>query len=384
MPLHHEFAIKGLIHINLFMGLICLSWSIEAIWRKTMNKVSQDPRDVKVADFPTSASLRDKFSYLLNYAVLAPSGHNTQPWLFQILDDSVKVIFDKSRVLGFVDPDHRELVISCGAALCNFELAARHFGLQTKISFTPDGGPPDLLASITVKEGKPPTDTEQALFAAITSRQTNRSPFTQDEVTPLMLADCIAAAASYDIQFNHCDDDHTKSVVAEIVMQGDRWQFAQPWFRSELATWMHSSKKGSRDGMSGSRFGIPDLFTPVLGFIMRTFNIGKQVGRANSEKIRSASPVIALFSSRNDNIEDWLNTGRALEHCLLSLCAAGYTASYLNQAVETKPLRKRLRLVFESLPYPQLMIRIGKAPPGIYSVRRSVEECLLKPIKANT
>ena len=343
-----------------------------------MTTLYQDPRDVKLDDFPSSASIADKFRYLLNYAVLAPSGHNTQPWLFELADDSVKVMFDRSRVLGFVDPDHRELIISCGAAICNLELAARHFGLQAKVDVTPDSGSADLLASISLTEDSPPTNAEQALFAAIKTRQTNRSAFTQDDITPAVLAKCIAAAARYDIQFNHCDDDKTKSVVAEIVMQGDKWQFSQPWFRTELATWLHSSRKDSHDGMSGRRFGIPDLFTPLLGFVMRTFNIGKQVGRANSEKIRTASPVLALFSSNHDNIADWVNTGRALEQCLLSLWADGYAVSYLNQAVETKPLRNRLRLVFDSLSFPQLMIRIGKAPPGQYSVRRSVDECVLK------
>lgn len=343
-----------------------------------MRKVYQDPRGVKVEDFPAAASLKDKAHYLLNYALLAPSGHNTQPWLFHIEDDCVKVIFNRNRVLGFVDPDHRELIISCGAAICNFEVAARQFGLQTNVTICPDSDTPDLLVNISLTEGKSATTEEQTLFSAIKTRQTNRSPFSQDDIVPAVLAKCIAVAARYNIQFNHCDDDKTKAVVAEIVMQGDRWQFSQPWFRTELATWLHSSRKDSRDGMSGRRFGIPDLFTPVLGFIMRTFDIGKRVALKNSDKILTASPVIALFSSSHDKTADWINTGRALEHCLLSLSAAGYTVSYLNQAVETKGLRNKLRLLFDSLDYPQLMIRIGKAPPGVYSVRRSVDECLLK------
>ena len=35
-------------------------------------------------DFPVSGSDDDKLRFLLNYAVMAPSNHNSQPWMFRI------------------------------------------------------------------------------------------------------------------------------------------------------------------------------------------------------------------------------------------------------------------------------------------------------------
>jgi hypothetical protein len=171
-------------------------------WQMAMSKVYQASREVKVEDFPAAASLKDKAHYLLNYALLSPASHNTQPWLFHVEDDCVKVIINRSCVLGFVDPDYRDLIISCGAAICNFEVAARKFGLQTSVTICPDSDTPDLLVNISLTEGKPATDTEQTLFAAIKTRQTNRSPFTKDEVPHGVLADCIAITAGYTMQFN--------------------------------------------------------------------------------------------------------------------------------------------------------------------------------------
>jgi nitroreductase len=35
-------------------------------------------------DFPIAGTPAEQLRFLLHYAVLAPSGHNSQPWLFKI------------------------------------------------------------------------------------------------------------------------------------------------------------------------------------------------------------------------------------------------------------------------------------------------------------
>ena len=40
-----------------------------------------DPWQIKAVDFPAKGTGADKLSFLLNYAVLAPSILNVQPWL---------------------------------------------------------------------------------------------------------------------------------------------------------------------------------------------------------------------------------------------------------------------------------------------------------------
>jgi hypothetical protein len=45
---------------------------------------------------------------------VAPSLHDSQPWLFQIGDDRVDVYADRTRQLEVLDPAGRELLISVG------------------------------------------------------------------------------------------------------------------------------------------------------------------------------------------------------------------------------------------------------------------------------
>ncbi len=47
-------------------------------------------------------------------ATLAPSVHNTQPWRFDLGPTSLDLSADATRRLPVIDPDGRQLRISCG------------------------------------------------------------------------------------------------------------------------------------------------------------------------------------------------------------------------------------------------------------------------------
>ena len=57
--------------------------------------------------------------FLIEQAVKAPSGHNTQPWMFRISETEIDICPDYSRALPVVDPDNRELFVSLGCAAEN-------------------------------------------------------------------------------------------------------------------------------------------------------------------------------------------------------------------------------------------------------------------------
>ena len=75
------------------------------------------------------ASAPPDWLYLVAQATQAPSGHNSQPWLFKLNPDSIEVHPDLKRSLPAVDPEHRELYVSLVWCLKSkhqiIELAAR-------------------------------------------------------------------------------------------------------------------------------------------------------------------------------------------------------------------------------------------------------------------
>lgn len=67
--------------------------------------------------------------------------------------------------------------ISCGAALCNLRLALAVAGTPADVRLRPYPGQLDLVARLTPAAPRPATPTDQALYAAIARRHSNRAPF---------------------------------------------------------------------------------------------------------------------------------------------------------------------------------------------------------------
>ncbi len=132
------------------------------------------------ADYPHAGAAEDRMRFLLGYAILAPSGHNTQPWLFRLSPDGVDLIADRTRCLPVVDPFDRALVISCGAALGHLRTAMRFFGHEPVIQLLPEPADPDLLARVIFGSPVAPGDADVERFRSITRRRTTRLRYPEE------------------------------------------------------------------------------------------------------------------------------------------------------------------------------------------------------------
>lgn len=328
-------------------------------------------------DFPFEAQAKDQLSFLLKFAILAPSSHNTQPWRFRLTDDYVDLLADRTRALPVVDPHDRELTISCGAALDHLEVAAKNYGRKLLIELGNKSASLDRLARIRMNANRSVEDSCNDIFEAIPKRRTTRMKF-EDKPIPDELAErCESIAFEFGVELVLISDGAIRAKVAELVAEGDHIQFADPRFRKELASWVHSRRKSSKDGMSGDAFGMPDILSSLGAFVIRTFDIGKGIGAGDKKKIVDGSPMLAIISTSNDDVQYWMDTGRALSRILLTLTAAGASASYLNQPIEVESLRQRLRQTAGCKGIPQLLLRLGYGPRVSPSVRRPVEQVIV-------
>lgn len=76
-------------------------------------RAGEPPRDA------ISPFLYSEIRTILEYASLAPSSHNAQPWTVRVGDGELRVGSDQSRWLPGVDPPNRGLALSVGAFLKN-------------------------------------------------------------------------------------------------------------------------------------------------------------------------------------------------------------------------------------------------------------------------
>lgn len=326
---------------------------------------------------PNAAELNELYKHLLQYAIFAPSEHNSQPWLFRICDDSLELIADRTRGLPVVDPHDRAMTISCGAALDHLVLAARNMGRDLSVDLCPDPGDDDLLARVRLDGYAVPSSAEKSMFAAIPERRTTRARFEPKALPKDVSTRCMDIAESSGVELTLVRDSSRRSEIAALVTHADRMQLSSLRFRRELASWVHALRDKSRDGMSQQGLSMPEVMSPHGTLVIRTFDAGKGIAAANREQICEGSPTFAVLSAPTDVVTDWLATGRALSRLLLTLTAAGATASFLNGPMEIRELRPRLRNIMHCRGVPQLLMRFGYGPKIEPTLRRDLSEFLI-------
>ena len=287
---------------------------------------------------------------LLKAAALAPSSHNTQPWLWRLRGDALELLADRTRALPVNDPDDRELTISCGCALFNVRAAAAAAGLDAAVQPLPDPAEPDLLARVALRRTTRPA-AEALLQGALAERRTVRQRFAADAVGAAGVAALADAARREGATFTVLDTAERRLRAAELVAEGDAAQWADPRWRRELAAWMHPRRQG--DGLS-----MPALAVPVAQAVVRTFDMGHGVG-AKDRQLADESPLLAVLWTDGDTAADWLAAGQALERVLLTGVQHGLQASYLNQPVQVAALRPKLQQLVGRPGWAQVLLRMG-------------------------
>ena len=119
---------------------------------------------------------------LVRYATLAANSHNTQPWMFELEDNSITIHPDFGRRCSVVDPDDHHLYASLGCAAENIVLAARAHGLEAQVTLPGPSGD-----SIRI-DFEPTAASESPLFQAIPQRQCTRTAFDGKPVDSARLA----------------------------------------------------------------------------------------------------------------------------------------------------------------------------------------------------
>lgn len=324
---------------------------------------SQRPWTVQETAFPSDGTVAEQSRFLLRYAILAPSTHNSQPWEFAIDDGTVYVFADESRWLQVADPEKRELYISLGCAIENFLLAADHFGFDTSVEYDPHEEP-DAVASIILWRDDGVATTSD-LFSVITERQTNRNVYDEQQI-PGDVLDRIEESASEDDVAVLLGDDQTKAKIANLQREADERQFDDPNYRRELGRWIGSGS-----------LGTSWLVARIGQLAVTHLDLGRWEGTQNSRLLRSA-PEVALVLTESNDTASQIAAGRAFERVFLIAIAQGVAVHPMNQILQLPDLKQELIDHIDangrSL---QLLFRMGYGPPEeSRRPRRSVEAVL--------
>jgi hypothetical protein len=303
-------------------------------------------------DFPDRAPAADKLEFLLRYAVLAPSSHNTQPWRFRAEGARLMLLADRARWLRVADADQRELHVSLGCALENLRVAARHFGEELEVEPLPEPGGDGSVAilGLAPEAGGHPHAAEHGLFEAIRDRRTNRRVYRDQPLAPedfLHLCDAGVPGACVFLT----SDGAIRRRVDELSVRADVVQFADPAWREELGRWM-----------SAGAFEMPWLVARMAKLAVTWLDLGRGTARRDVDLLDGAPAVGAVATPGTDGLAARLEAGGVFEHLWLRAATLGLALQPMNQILQVAELKREVAgLLPEGSGTPQVVFRVGHA-----------------------
>ncbi|WP_405166683.1 hypothetical protein OG203_17240 [Nocardia sp. NBC_01499] len=300
----------------------------------------------------------------LTIACRAPSVHNTQPWRWVFDGTRLFLYSDTAQRLIAADPQSRQLIISCGAALDHARQAFVAMGWFAYATRMPDPDRPELLAVFEFRPWCGALNRTAARVRAIPLRHTDRLPMAAPGDWSGVLETVRELARPHHVTVDEITDDD-RPRLAEATRQVTALRRHDSAYQDELHWW---------SGHSESHAGVP-----VAALISDNEAARVDVGRAfPSAPYSTRRPDLddhsrlVVLSTIGDSPGQWLHTGEALSALLLECTARGLTTGILTHITELMTTRAEIAELITQPGVPQVVIRIGTAPAetGIDSTPR--------------
>jgi Nitroreductase family len=337
-----------------------------------------DDKQPHAASAPGVDPPDDVADRVVQAAVWAPSVHNTQPWRFGAGNGRIDLHADDSRRLAVADPDGREMIISCGAALFTARLALRSLGWIPQTLVFPEQSQPLFVARVTWSRGAAPTELEQQLADQVRQRRTHRGGFDPLPLSAALIRVLREGAKHDQATLRVLADDAARAALATVVQEADQALRSHPLYLRELAAWTAAPGGARRDGVPPESYPPgPDRTYPR--FPGRDFAHGHGWGTGVVSAVppgRSAG-LVCLLTTARDTPSDWVNAGQAMQRMLLTAAANGVAAALHSQPLEIARIRDRIRASMCDGSFPQMIIRLGTVIQNAASIRRPASSVLL-------
>jgi nitroreductase len=280
----------------------------------------------------------------LRAAILASNPHDTQPWLFKVGENAITVFADRERHLGTFDPFRREMHLGLGAAIENFVLAARAFGLFADVvpmdgalSLSPNTSPiPAARVELT-----PMTAARDALFAAIPNRHTNRGPYRADQsISSESLHRLTGLVTSDDVRVAFVEDKHARGELGALIVEATERIIGDSEMSADSARWFRTGRRdinAHRDGVTVDTAGLSPLMTTAAKLLpdMDAKSADRYWLSMTGDTQVPTAPVFGIVLVRDRLNMRWsIEAGRAWQRLHLAATAEGLGAQPLNQPVE--------------------------------------------------
>lgn len=270
---------------------------------------------------------------ILDLARWAPSGDNTQPWRFEVVDDLHAVVhgFD-TRDHCVYDLDGHPSQISIGALLETAAIAATAYGLSTEVRRRTEC--PDTRPTCDLYFHPNPGVRADPLIGAITSRSVQRRPMQMRRLT-LVEKQSLEASVAQSHRVIWLEDFNTRLKTALLMFRSAKLRLTMPEAYRVHCAVIEWDAQFSVDRIPDQALGADAATTRLMRFVMHswervdffnTFLAGTWMPRIQMDLVPAlacAAHFVLHAKTPASNIDDYLSAGRALQRFWLTATHLG-------------------------------------------------------------
>jgi nitroreductase len=296
----------------------------------TVDEASRDrgplPRPVTGT---TESPSPDEISYIVEHAILAPSGGNVQPWKFRAKAGVLACHVDEAKASAFLDFEGTASTVALGAAIENATLAAGSLGFSTQVGSLAEE-PAVYGRQLRFERANAPAP---ALFEQVWRRVTNRRKGDNRILAAADRSALEASLADSRTRLQVVTDANQRSALGALLGRADRLVYLSKRMHHDLVhelRWTPEEVAEKRDGIDLATLDM----SPSDVAAMRTLQSWPALelvksrggGRAlteNAHKRVAASSGVCLLSIDGKGRQAYFEGGRALQRMWLTATSLG-------------------------------------------------------------
>ena len=269
---------------------------------------------------------------ILELARWAPSGDNTQPWRFEILDARRLIVHGRdTRDHCVYDLDGHPSQISLGALLETMAIAASTFGLEMRAARRPEA--PEARPTFIVDFVPAPLLEADPLADAILARSVQRRPLSRRPLTPAeKTALTTTLPPGYGVTWL---EGRQRVAAARLMYRNAKLRLTMPEAHQVHQAVIEWNARYSEDRMPDQALGVDPMTAKLMRWIMRdwrrveffnTWLAGTVAPRLQMDLIPGlacAAHFVLTAERRPQRIDDYVAAGRAMQRFWLTATAQG-------------------------------------------------------------
>ena len=294
---------------------------------------------------------KDIIKEVLNTAVYAPSGENSQPWRFEVKDNVIYQYNLPDKDNPIYNYRQRGSYFAHGALLQNIILLFKARGYDVDFSLLPNGGKDNLVAKIILKEAE---KVESSLVNFIKKRITNRKKYKNTPLTDEQKEKLKAIAGEFhEVSLLIVEKEEDKRKLSGVFSNNDRIMLENKSLHDSVfhnICWNEAEEKSKKCGLyvktmelAPPQFMIFKLLKNwKVAEVFKKMGMTKFIAKENA-KIYATGAAYLSFLVDNEDIS-FIKAGMLVQKIWLQIIKWGLSAHplaalpYLYARVSTNSL----------------------------------------------